>query len=254
MVSEGTVVVEDVSDALSEAREDVARFLLSYKFAIDTLMAKVNILNEEFRYTNDHNPIEHVNSRLKSPTSILEKARRRGVPLDLESISKEILDIAGIRVTCSFVSDTYTIRDMLSGHEDIQVVEERDYVRSPKPNGYRSLHLLVRTPVRMSDRTVEVPVEIQIRTIAMDFWASLEHKIYYKYAKSVPQNLLDELRTAAETANRLDETMERLHDEVRELGDRAQEPLPGPEELRRLPIADELLGALANRINARRTD
>ncbi|MBR8744019.1 GTP pyrophosphokinase family protein [Nocardiopsis sp. MG754419] len=227
---------------------------MSYKFAIDTLMAKVNILNEEFRYTNDHNPIEHVGSRLKTPYSILEKARRRGVPLDLDSIAKEILDIAGIRVTCSFVSDTYAIRDMLAGHEDIRITEEKDYIRSPKANGYRSLHLLVCTPVRMSDRTVEVPVEIQIRTIAMDFWASLEHKIYYKYAKAVPQDLLDELRTAAETANRLDVTMERLHGEVRELGDRAQNPLPGPDELRRLPIAAELLDALADRVNSRRSD
>ncbi|GAB3708842.1 GTP pyrophosphokinase family protein [Nocardiopsis oceani] len=236
------------------ARDDVARFLMSYKFAIDTVMAKVNILNEEFRYTNDHNPIEHVNSRLKSVESIMEKARRRGVPLDLNEIRGSILDIAGIRVTCSFISDTYAIRDMLAGHEDILVKEERDYVRAPKPNGYRSLHLLVETPVRMSDRTEDVPVEIQIRTIAMDFWASLEHKIYYKYAESVPQELLDEIREAAETANRLDVTMERLHDEVREQGDRAETPLPGPEELRKLPLAKELLQALADRVNAGRTD
>ena len=245
---------EDVSEALLEAREDVARFLMSYKFAIDTLMLKVNVLNEEFRYAHDHNPIEHVGSRLKTPASILKKARRRGVALDLESISKEILDIAGIRVTCSFVSDVYTIRDMLAGHEDVRVSQEKDYVRSPKPNGYRSLHLLVSTPVRMSDRTVEVPVEIQIRTIAMDFWASLEHKIYYKYAKAVPQDLLDELRRAAETANRLDVTMERLHGEVSELGDQSQDTLPGPDDLRRLPLADELLRALAERVNARRAD
>ncbi|WP_460778364.1 GTP pyrophosphokinase [Nocardiopsis nanhaiensis] len=227
---------------------------MSYKFAIDTVMAKVNILNEEFRYTNDHNPIEHVSSRLKSVESIMEKARRRGVPLDLNEIRGSILDIAGIRVTCSFISDTYAIRDMLAGHEDILVKEERDYVRDPKPNGYRSLHLLVETPVRMSDRTEDVPVEIQIRTIAMDFWASLEHKIYYKYAESVPQGLLDEIREAAETANRLDVTMERLHDEVREQGDRAEAPLPGPEELRKLPLAKELLQALADRVNAGRTD
>jgi putative GTP pyrophosphokinase len=247
-------VVDDVSEVLLETRDDVARFLMAYKFAIDTVMAKVNILNEEFRYTHDHNPIEHVGSRLKTPASILEKARRRGVPLDLESIAESILDIAGIRVTCSFVSDTYAIRDMLAGHEDIRVTEEKDYIRAPKPNGYRSLHLLVSTTVRMSDRSVEVPVEIQIRTIAMDFWASLEHKIYYKYAKAVPQDLLDELREAAETAHRLDETMERLHGEVRELGDRERLPLPGPDDLRRIPLAEGLLQVLADRVNSRRTD
>lgn len=247
-------MVDDVPEALLAARDDVARFLMSYKFAIDTVMAKVNILNEEFRYTHDHNPIEHVSSRLKTPTSIMEKARRREVPFDLNEIRSSILDIAGIRVTCSFVSDTYSIRDMLTGHEDIKVMEERDYIRDPKPNGYRSLHLLVETPVRMSDRTVDVPVEIQIRTIAMDFWASLEHKIYYKYAKSVPDRLLDEIREAAETANRLDVTMERLHSEVREQGDRAKTPLPGPEELRKLPLAEELLRALADRVNSERSD
>ena len=247
-------VVDDVPEALLAARDDVARFLMSYKFAIDTVMAKVNILNEEFRYTHDHNPIEHVSSRLKTPASIMEKARRRGVAYDLNEIRGAILDIAGIRVTCSFISDTYSIRDMLAGHEDIKVMEERDYIRSPKPNGYRSLHLLVETSVRMSDRTVDVPVEIQIRTIAMDFWASLEHKIYYKYAKSVPDRLLDEIREAAETANRLDMTMERLHSEVREQGDRARTSLPGPEELRKLPLADELLRALADRVNAERSD
>lgn len=247
-------MVDDVSEALLTARDDVARFLMSYKFAIDTVMAKVNILNEEFRYTHDHNPIEHVSSRLKTPASIMEKARRRGVPLDLNEIREAILDIAGIRVTCSFVSDTYSIRDMLAGHEDIKVKEERDYIRCPKPNGYRSLHLLVETSVRMSDRTVDVPVEIQIRTIAMDFWASLEHKIYYKYAKSVPDRLLDEIREAAETANRLDVTMERLHAEVREQGDRAKATLPGPEELRKLPLAEELLQALADRVNSERSD
>ncbi|MFE9244523.1 GTP pyrophosphokinase family protein [Nocardiopsis sp. NPDC006938] len=246
--------MDDVPEALLAARDDVARFLLSYKFAIDTVMAKVNILNEEFRYTHDHNPIEHVSSRLKTPASIMEKARRRGVPYDLNEIRGSILDIAGIRVTCSFVSDTYAIRDMLAGHEDIRVMEERDYIRSPKPNGYRSLHLLVETQVRMSDRTEDVPVEIQIRTIAMDFWASLEHKIYYKYAKSVPDRLLDEIREAAETANQLDVTMERLHGEVREQGDRSRAPLPGPEELRKLPLADELLRALADRVNSERSD
>ncbi len=247
-------MVDDVPEALLAARDDVARFLMSYKFAIDTVMAKVNILNEEFRYTHDHNPIEHVSSRLKTPASIMEKAQRRGVPFDLNAIRGAILDIAGIRVTCSFVSDTYSIRDMLTGHEDIKVMEERDYIRSPKPNGYRSLHLLVETPVRMSDRTVDVPVEIQIRTIAMDFWASLEHKIYYKYGKSVPERLLDEIREAAETANRLDVTMERLHGEVREQGDRAKTTLPGPEELRKLPLAEELLRALADRVNSERSD
>lgn len=241
-------MVDDVPEALLEARDDVARFLMSYKFAIETVMARVNVLNEEFRYVHDHNPIEHVSSRLKTPSSILEKARRRGCELNLQSIRENILDIAGIRITCSFISDVHSIRDMLVGQEDMVIREVKDYVDVPKTNGYRSLHLIVEAPVHMSDRSTRVPVEIQIRTIAMDFWASLEHKIYYKYAQDVPQNLLDELKEAAETANRLDVTMERLHDEVRELGERATEqPMPGPVELRTLNLTEELLRALAAR-------
>lgn len=241
-------MVDDVPESLLEVRDDVARFLMSYKFAIETVMARVNVLNEEFRYVHDYNPIEHVSSRLKTPSSILKKTRRRGCELSLQSIRKNILDIAGIRITCSFISDVHSIRDMLVGHEDMVIREVKDYVDVPKANGYRSLHLIVEAPVHMSDRSTQVPVEIQIRTIAMDFWASLEHKIYYKYAQDVPQNLLDELKEAAETANRLDVTMERLHDEVRELGERVSEQsLPGPAELRTLNLAEELLRALATR-------
>lgn len=203
--------------ALSAARDELTRFVMAYQFGMEEMLTKVNILKDEFHYVHDYNPIEHVTSRLKSPEGILTKAIRKGCPLRVDAIRDQILDIAGIRITCSFIADTYTIRDMLVGQEDVTVVEVKDYIANPKPNGYKSLHLIVEIPVFLSDRVEHVTVEIQIRTIAMDFWASLEHKIYYKYDGDVPQALLDELRDAADVANRLDVTMERLHHEVSSL-------------------------------------
>ncbi|TFC51789.1 GTP pyrophosphokinase family protein [Cryobacterium sp. TMT1-21] len=193
---------------------ELARFMLSYKFATDEMMTKINILKEEFASIHDYSPIEHVNSRLKSPEGILNKANRKGCPLSLPDIRAQIQDIAGIRITCSFISDIYRIRDMLTRQQDVTVLEVKDYVASPKGNGYKSLHLIVAIPVFMSDRVEPVTVEIQIRTVAMDFWASLEHKIYYKYRGAVPVDLVFDLKQAADVANRLDVKMERLHDQV----------------------------------------
>lgn len=201
-------------DDLTELRNRMTRFMMSYKFGLDEVTTKINILKEEFTRIHDYSPIEHVNSRLKSPESILRKALRKGTTLDLDGIRDDVMDIAGVRVTCSFISDTYKIRDMLAQQQDLTVIREVDYIANPKPNGYKSLHLVVEVPVFMSDRVEQVRVEVQIRTIAMDFWASLEHKIYYKYDREVPERLLEDLRQAADAANRLDVEMERLHEEV----------------------------------------
>ncbi|MBF4632782.1 GTP pyrophosphokinase family protein [Agreia pratensis] len=225
--------------------------MMSYKFAIDEVMTKINILREEFNHVHDYNPIEHVNSRLKSPESILEKAQRKGLAIDTAVIRECIHDIAGIRITCSFLSDIYKIREMLARQVDLTVIAERDYVASPKANGYTSLHLIVSIPVFMSDRVEQVPVEIQIRTIAMDFWASLEHKIYYKYNREVPATLLDELKEAADTANRLDRTMQSLHTQVRELDASADSAGASDEgvvpfaDLERLIVPKALLDSMA---------
>lgn len=207
----------DQRGALAAARDELTRFVMAYQFGLDEMLTKVNILKDEFSYVHDYNPIEHVSSRLKSPEGILAKAVRKGCPLRVDAIREQIFDIAGIRITCSFIADTYTIRDMLLSQADVTVIEVKDYIAHPKDNGYKSLHLIVQVPVFLSDRVEHVKVEIQIRTIAMDFWASLEHKIYYKYDGDVPQTLLDELRDAAEVANRLDVKMERLHQEVSSL-------------------------------------
>ncbi|MBP2209989.1 MULTISPECIES: GTP pyrophosphokinase [Rhodococcus] len=195
-------------------QREFRRVLMVYKFGIDEMMTKINILREEFGFTHDHNPIEHVKSRLKTPESVVEKAVRKNLPLTLDAIRENIYDIAGIRITCSFVSDVYRIFDLITGQHDIRVVQVKDYIARPKPNGYRSLHAIVEVPVFMSDRVQPVFVELQIRTVAMDFWASLEHKIFYKYDKAVPAGLLDELRAAAATARDLDVRMEALHDQV----------------------------------------
>jgi putative GTP pyrophosphokinase len=209
-------------------REQFTDFMLGYKFAIDEITTKINILREDFNNAHEYNPIEHINSRLKAPESVLEKVRRKNYAMNLASIRENVLDIAGVRVVCSFISDIPKIRDMIVGQEDITLLDERDYITNRKPNGYRSLHLIVSIPVFRSDRTDRIPVEIQIRTIAMDFWASLEHKIYYKYRGEVPPNLQSELADAAEAAAALDEKMESLH----RLVDHGKS--------RQHPVADEL--------------
>ncbi|MFC4128393.1 GTP pyrophosphokinase [Nocardia rhizosphaerae] len=207
-------------DDLRLIRDQFVDFMLGYKFAIDEVTTKINILREDFNNTHEYNPIEHVGSRLKSPESVLEKVRRKNYAMNLTSIRENVLDIAGVRVVCSFISDIATIKQMLASQADITVLEERDYITHRKPNGYQSLHLIVSIPVFRSDRTERIPVEIQIRTIAMDFWASLEHKIYYKYRGEVPPNLRSDLAQAAEVATQLDEQMEALHRQV----DRGPQP------------------------------
>ncbi|MCM3569565.1 GTP pyrophosphokinase family protein [Neobacillus mesonae] len=202
---------------LKELKLELTRFMMAYKFALDEMNTKINILKDEFNYIHEYNPIEHVSSRLKSPKSLLEKVHRKGYDYTLTSIKENIRDIAGVRITCSFLSDIYKIADMIAKQKDVHVVEFKDYIKDPKPNGYQSLHLILQIPIFMSDRE-ELPfVEVQIRTIAMDFWASVEHKIYYKYNKEVPSSMVEELKEAAIMASNLDQKMERLHNEIVEI-------------------------------------
>lgn len=227
---------EEATARLRDLQSQVTSFRLRYKFAIDEVETKVNILREEFEQTHEYSPIEHVRTRLKSMDSLMAKAERLGCAGDLDEIAQQIRDIAGIRITCAFVTDAYWIADMLTSQPDVTVVQTKDYIARPKPNGYQSLHLIIRIPVFLSDHTEHVYVEVQIRTIAMDFWASLEHRIYYKYDREVPAHLVAELHEAAVAADHLDRTMARLRDEInalppRPLGtrraDHASTP-PGP--------------------------
>lgn len=196
-------------------REAFIRMQMEHQFAVDEVLTKVSILREEFLHLHRYNPIEHVGSRVKTVASTLDKARRRGLELTPDAIRAGITDIAGVRITCSFIADTYSVFETLTAQSDVRIIEVKDYIARPKPNGYKSLHAIIEIPVFLSTGPVPITVEVQIRTIAMDFWASLEHKIYYKYDRDVPQDLLDGLKNAAEDAATLDATMQDLHTAIR---------------------------------------
>lgn len=203
----------------SEEIEEWSKFIILYKFAIEEMNTKLKILNEEFTHAHQHNPIEHLKHRLKEPKSIIRKLDRKGFDISIESARENIYDIAGMRVVCPFTSDIYNIYEMLKKQTDIKIFEVRDYIKNPKPNGYTSFHLIVEIPIFLSKGMEYVKVEIQIRTIAMDFWASLEHKIFYKYNKEVPRRLVMELKKAADDIYELDHKMEKIHNEVKQIKD-----------------------------------
>ncbi|MFC3748624.1 GTP pyrophosphokinase family protein [Paenibacillus sp. GCM10012306] len=229
---------EDQIEKMKRFRNEITRFMLLYKFALDEMETKVDILKQEFQSLHDYSPIEHTKSRLKSPESIMNKMLRKNSEISLAAVKNDIKDIAGLRITCSFISDIYQVSEMLQKQDDLTVLEIKDYIKNPKPNGYQSLHLLIQVPVFMSDGQELVCVEVQIRTIAMDFWASLEHKIFYKYNQSVPERLTRELKQAAESANMLDVQMERLHREIKEIKD-AQGEDDMIEDLKRIIINNQ---------------
>jgi putative GTP pyrophosphokinase len=201
-------------EQLRAMRDEFQRFLLEYQFGLREVETKLGILRDEFQLMHDYNPIEHVSSRVKTADSLVDKVVRKGVEPTFDGIRAGIMDIAGVRVTTSFTNDAYRLFDLLTQQDDITVREVKDYIAAPKANGYKSLHVIVEVPVFLSSGRVEVPVEVQFRTIAMDFWASLEHKIYYKYAGAVPEGLVAELKDAADSAALLDARMERLHHEL----------------------------------------
>ena len=200
---------EDVR-RFAQIREDFTRMMLGYRFGMEQVATRLDILREEFAELHADNPIEHISTRLKSPESIIAKAARQEVPLEIEELRRHITDIAGIRVVCSFVNDVYRLVDSLTAQPDISVMAVKDYIAQPKPNGYRSLHVIVEIPVFLSAGAVHVPVEVQFRTVAMDFWASTEHKIFYKYEGDVPADLRRRITDAAATAARMDEEMAEL--------------------------------------------
>ncbi|WP_225983575.1 MULTISPECIES: GTP pyrophosphokinase family protein [Bacillaceae] len=189
-------------------------FLIGYKFALSEMNTKLEILNQEFELIHNYNPIEHIKSRMKSPQSIMKKLKRKNLDITVENAQQNVRDIAGIRISCSFTTDIYAIVDALGKQDDIHIIEIKDYIKNPKSNGYRSLHLITEIPVFFSNCKKWMPVEIQIRTIAMDFWASLEHKIYYKFSKDVPEHLLQELKGSADMIAELDDKMLRINEEV----------------------------------------
>ena len=195
-------------------QQQFQRFMMEHQFAVDEILTKVSILREEFLYLHKYNPIEHVSSRVKSPESIVRKVAKRQIAPTFDAIRENISDIAGVRITCSFVKDIYKVLNTLTSQNDLKVIQIKDYIKNPKPNGYKSVHAILQVPVFLSEGPVDITVEVQIRTIAQDFWASLEHKIFYKYEGEVPEHLVDELAEAAHVAEKLDMKMQRLHTEV----------------------------------------
>ncbi|ATO48033.1 MULTISPECIES: GTP pyrophosphokinase [Brevibacillus] len=185
-----------------------------YQFALRELETKIMIVNTEWKLQDGYSPIEHIKTRLKEPASIMKKLERKRLPKTLESVRDKLFDVAGVRIVCAFVEDIYRIADHFKQREDLRLVEIKDYIASPKPNGYQSLHLIVQVPLVLNEGIQWVNAEIQLRTLAMDFWASLEHILFYKYDKQVPPYVLHELTEAAEAANSLDQKMLRLRKEI----------------------------------------
>ena len=197
--------------------------LMIHEFAVQEILTKLQILDEEFRVLHDYNPIEHIRHRIKKPNNIVEKLERLGLEPTIENAKDNIFDIAGIRIICAFQADIYNVVEMLKQHTDVEVIQIKDYIKNPKPNGYMSLHMHVNIPVYLSSGTMKTRVEIQIRTVAMDFWASIEHKIYYKYRNKAPVSIQEELKECADIIAMLDERMFNLKRNIIELEEKSQE-------------------------------
>ena len=198
--------------------EDVTSWntvILLYNSALKEIETKLQILNDEFQHVHQYNPIEHIKSRLKTPESIVNKLKRRGYESTIANMVRYVNDIAGVRIICSFTSDIYRIADMMARQNDISVLSIKDYIKNPKDSGYKSFHMIVSVPIFLSNETMETKVEIQIRTVAMDFWASLEHKINYKYDGTVPEHIKRELSECAEMVSDLDAKMMSLNEEIK---------------------------------------
>lgn len=208
-----------VPDPLLEQAYQFQEAMMMYTCAIREIKTKLEVLNDELSVRNSRNPIEMVKSRVKKPLSIVEKLKRRGLPVTLESMMDNLDDVAGIRVICSFLDDIYAVSDMLTRQDDVHIIAIKDYIRHPKDNGYRSYHMIVEIPVFFSDRKKWMRVEVQIRTIAMDFWASLDHQL--KYKKEVGDNseeISEELRECAEIIAQTDERMLKIRQKIEAQG------------------------------------
>ena len=185
-----------------------------YQAAIREVQTKLEFVDDEFQMKHKRNPIHHMQTRMKSIQSMMEKLQRKHESISIASAVTNLTDIAGVRVICSYIQDIYTVADLLTSQDDVKVLRVRDYIKNPKPNGYRSLHLVLDIPVFLSEGRIPVPVEVQIRTIAMDFWASLEHSLRYKAEGQVTEEVSRELLQTASDIAALDQRMQRIHDKV----------------------------------------
>lgn len=198
-----------------EQTRPFSELMMRYKCAMLEVKTKLDVLNTQLSLENDRNPFESISCRIKSVPSIVEKLNRKGFDMTAESIEENLNDVAGIRVICSFPDDIYVLADRLCSQDDIRLIERKDYIKNPKPNGYRSLHLIVEIPIFLMDEKKLMRVEVQFRTIAMDFWASLEHKL--KYKKNIAcdvEEISAELKTCADEISRLDNKMQQIHNKI----------------------------------------
>ncbi|MCQ2598093.1 MAG: GTP pyrophosphokinase family protein [Treponema sp.] len=193
------------------------RIMMVYESAIKQIETKLDILNKEYKISGNRNPIQTVKSRIKSPDSIAKKLEKKSLPVTFEAMIENLHDIAGVRVICPYIADIYTVRDILLKQPDLTLLEEHDYIENPKESGYRSLHIVISIPVYLTESVQNVKVEIQFRTIAMDFWASLEHELHYKNKAKVPDSVRRELFRVAETIAMTDREMQEIAFELREL-------------------------------------
>lgn len=213
-------IIKNMSDSqqasVLEMMSAFSTLMMQYRCAIREIETKLNVLNEEFSLRHERNPFESIKSRVKEPASILEKMNRKGYALTVENIENKLNDVAGIRVICSFVEDIYYLADMLSAQDDLEVLKVKDYIKNPKENGYRSLHLIVQIPIFLSDQKKYMRVEVQFRTIAMDFWASLDHKLKYKKNVKYPEVIAGELRKCADVISGVDMRMQEIRNMIEE--------------------------------------
>ena len=201
-------------EGLIEQASGFMELMMQYRCALMEVETKLNVLNAEFTMKNNRNPFESIKSRIKTPKSILEKLQRKGFEISVKGIEENLADVAGIRVICSFPDDIYATAKMLTDQDDIRVIQVKDYIINPKPNGYRSLHLILEVPSFLSNEKKNMKVEVQFRTIAMDFWASLEHKLKYKKNIENAEEISKELQRCAEASSQLDLRMQALRDRI----------------------------------------
>jgi len=186
--------------------------LLIYEWGQRTLLTKLNIMHDDFKNFQESNPIEYIRGRLKSPESIAQKLKKLNLEITAENVKKHLNDVAGVRIICPFAKDIHHLIDLIRVMPDVSILEERDYVSKPKPSGYRSYHLILEVPVFCSGRVENVVIEVQIRTEAMNFWSTLEHKARYKYQDHIPEHLCDELVVCADKIAELDQRMFLIHE------------------------------------------
>ena len=206
--------MNEVAENLPQMKIQLEKMMLLYQAALEEVLTRINILNREFKIANSYSPIEHISSRIKTPKSIFKKMQKNNIEICAENMIRYIDDIAGIRIVCKFTSDIYLLVELIEKQQDLKILIHKDYIKNQKPSGYQSYHLIVSVPVNLAEGCINTKVEIQIRTIAMDFWASIEHKIRYKYEKDIPPHIQRELRECADIVKFLDKKMLALNEEV----------------------------------------